>query len=132
MKTPIKTPAFSGRGFTLVELLVVLVIVAALAAIAFTLPARMKQSANQAVTAANLRQIGVAMVTYTADKGRFPGKNGDPVWDRAIIANLGFESPTVSVVEATLSKTWAARRKFSVPPSMFSTRTDTSRRSPTA
>ena len=93
MKTPIKTPAPSGRGFTRVELLVVLVIVAALAAIAFTLPARMKKSANQAVTAANLRQIGVAMVTYTADKGRFPGKNDDPVWDRAIIANLGFESP---------------------------------------
>ncbi len=93
MKTPIKTPAPSGRGFTLVELLVVLVIVAALAAIAFTLPARMKKSANQAVTAANLRQIGVAMVTYTADKGRFPGRNDDPCWDRAIIANLGFESP---------------------------------------
>ena len=93
MKNPIKPTTAFNRGFTLVELLVVIVIVAALAAIAFTLALRMKKSANQAITTANLRQIGVAMVTYTADKGRFPSKIGDPVWDRAIIANLGFESP---------------------------------------
>jgi prepilin-type N-terminal cleavage/methylation domain-containing protein len=84
-----------GRGFTLVELLVVIVIVVTLAAIGFTLALRMKKSANQAITTANLRQIGVAMITFTADKGRFPSRNGDPVWDRAIIANLGFESSLV-------------------------------------
>lgn len=80
-------------GFTLVELLVVIVLVATLAAIAFSLALRMKKSANQAITTANLRQIGVAMISYTADKGKFPSKNGDPVWDRAIIYNLGFEGP---------------------------------------
>lgn len=88
-----KFPARSG--FTLVELLVVIVIIAALAAIAFTLALRMKKSANQAITTANLRQIGVAMITYTADKGRFPSRTGDPVWDRAIIANLGFVDPLI-------------------------------------
>lgn len=90
---PVIKPLNRKYGFTLTELLVVIVIVAALSAIGFTLSLRMKKSANQAITTANLRQIGVAMVTYTADKGRFPGLNGDPVWDRAIIANLGFESP---------------------------------------
>jgi prepilin-type N-terminal cleavage/methylation domain-containing protein len=93
MKKPAEKTISTARGFTLVELLVVIVIVATLAAIAFTLAVRMKKSANQAITTANLRQIGVAMLSYTADKGRFPGRNGDPVWDRAIIANLGFEDP---------------------------------------
>lgn len=93
MKKPTHKTTSATRGFTLVELLVVIVIIAALAAIAFTLALRMKKSANQAITTANLRQIGVAMITYTADKGRFPSRNGDPVWDRAIIANLGFEGP---------------------------------------
>lgn len=95
MKKPTDKTISTARGFTLVELLVVIVIIAALAAIAFTMALRMKKSANQAITSANLRQIGVAMITYTADKGRFPSQNGDPVWDRAIIANLGFDDPLI-------------------------------------
>jgi prepilin-type N-terminal cleavage/methylation domain-containing protein len=64
---PVIKPITSKNGFTLTELLVVIVIVAALAAIAFTQALRMKKSANQAITTANLRQIGVALITYTAD-----------------------------------------------------------------
>jgi prepilin-type N-terminal cleavage/methylation domain-containing protein len=90
---PVIKPINRKYGFTLTELLVVIVIVAALATITSTLVLRMKKSANQAVTTANLRQIGVALIAYTVDKGRFPSLNGDPVWDRAIIANLGYESP---------------------------------------
>ncbi len=88
-----KSTLSNSRGYTLVELLVVVVIVAALAAITFTLVRQMKKSANQAITNANLRQIGAAMMIYTSDKGRFPSRIGDPTWDRAIFANLGLESP---------------------------------------
>lgn len=91
MKSPIKQKC---SGFTLVELLVVIVIVATLAAIGFTLALRMKKAANQAITTANLRQIGVGMISFTSDKGRFPSRNGDPVWDRAIMANLGYDQLT--------------------------------------
>lgn len=77
-------------GFTLVELLVVIVIIAALAALAFTMATRMRKSADEAVTTANLRQIGVAMVSYTTENNRFPSKEGDPVWDRCLIPQLGY------------------------------------------
>jgi prepilin-type N-terminal cleavage/methylation domain-containing protein len=90
---PVIKPNNRKYGFTLTELLVVIVIVAALAVITSMMVLRMKKSANQAVTTANLRQIGLALIAYTVDKGRFPSLNGDPVWDRAIIANLGYESP---------------------------------------
>ena len=90
---PVIKPNNRKYGFTLTELLVVIVIVAALAVITSMMVLRMKKSANQAITTANLRQIGVAMIAYTVDKGRFPSLDGDPVWDRAIIANLGYESP---------------------------------------
>ncbi|MCB1131685.1 MAG: type II secretion system protein [Verrucomicrobiae bacterium] len=72
------------------ELLVAIVIIAGLAAIILSVVTRMRKSANQSITTANLRQIGVALVTFVSDKGRFPSKNGDPAWDRAIMSNLGY------------------------------------------
>jgi prepilin-type N-terminal cleavage/methylation domain-containing protein len=88
-----KQTHLSRPGFTLTELLVVVLVIAALAAIITGVAFRMRKSANQAVTSANLRQIGVALVTFVSDKGRFPSRIGDPVWDRAIMANLGYTDP---------------------------------------
>jgi prepilin-type N-terminal cleavage/methylation domain-containing protein/prepilin-type processing-associated H-X9-DG protein len=61
------------RGFTLVELLVVIAVLAVL--IALLLPAvnRARESARQAVCSSNLRQLAGAMLAYTADNdGAFP------------------------------------------------------------
>lgn len=80
----------SRNGFTLVEILVVITVIIVLAAVVFTVAGRMRTSANQSVTTANMRQIGVALISFTADNGRFPGVNTDPVWDRAIIPYLGY------------------------------------------
>jgi prepilin-type N-terminal cleavage/methylation domain-containing protein len=90
--TPSKT---HRKGFTLVELLVVILIIAALAALIMTVANRMRQSANHSVITANLRQLGVALVTFTSDNGRFPSKSGDPVWDRCLFPYLGYND-TVS------------------------------------
>ena len=88
-------PQPAARGFSLVELLVVILIIAVLAVLGFTLSLRMKKSANQSITTANLRQIGTALISFTSDNGRFPSRTGDPVWDRAIIANLGYSQSLV-------------------------------------
>lgn len=83
------------HGFTLVELLVVIVIIATLAGISFTAFRSIRATANQATSSSNMRQIGIAIQTYVADKGRYPspGVMGTDefqvAWDRLILNNLG-------------------------------------------
>jgi prepilin-type N-terminal cleavage/methylation domain-containing protein len=82
-------------AFTLVELLVVIVIIAALAGISFTTVKSIKERANESTSAANMRQIGIAMQSYVSDKGAYPrpGDRDSPEfqvsWDRIIMNNLG-------------------------------------------
>ncbi len=82
-------------GFTLIELLVVIAIIAALAGASFTAYKSIKERANEATSASNMRQIGIAMQSYVADKGRYPspGIKDTPEylvpWDRIIMNNLG-------------------------------------------
>ena len=73
----------SGRtavgGFTLIELLVVIVIISILATISMTGIKSAREKARQTNCMSNLRQIGVALVTYRGDHS-----GGNPNW----ISNL--------------------------------------------
>jgi prepilin-type N-terminal cleavage/methylation domain-containing protein len=116
--SPLMKKTARRNGFTLVELLVVIIIIAALAALAFTAVTQVRKTANQAVTSGNLRQIGVALVNYNSDNGRFPSLSGDPVWDRAIISNLGFSGKLVGTGSIKISEAPAlesAARIFTTP-----------------
>jgi prepilin-type processing-associated H-X9-DG protein/prepilin-type N-terminal cleavage/methylation domain-containing protein len=69
-------------AFTLVELLVVIVIIASLAAITFSLVRASINRAHSAKCVANLRDIGVRITGEAFDKGRYPATvNGAPLWD---------------------------------------------------
>jgi len=66
------------RGFTLVELLIVIAIIAVLAALLFPVFAQARESARKTNCASNLRQLGIAFSLYCQDYDeRFPN-NGDP------------------------------------------------------
>jgi prepilin-type processing-associated H-X9-DG protein/prepilin-type N-terminal cleavage/methylation domain-containing protein len=66
----------STTGFTLVELLVVVGIVALLIALLFPAFARAREHANRVKCAANLRSIGFALVAYTQQHRYYPGCTG--------------------------------------------------------
>jgi len=59
----------AGRGFSLIELLIVVAIILIVAAIAVPNLLRSRQSANQASAAANLRTISTASVSYWVTYG---------------------------------------------------------------
>jgi prepilin-type N-terminal cleavage/methylation domain-containing protein/prepilin-type processing-associated H-X9-DG protein len=71
---PLRSPVFWRRGgFTLVEMLVVIAIIMVLAALLLPALERIGQRADQVKCMNNMRQIGMAMITYASDnKGRMP------------------------------------------------------------
>ncbi|HRF58475.1 MAG TPA: prepilin-type N-terminal cleavage/methylation domain-containing protein [Fimbriimonadaceae bacterium] len=66
------------RGVTLLEVLTVCAVLAALAAIAYPILAQVKERARQTGCESNLRQIGVALQVYRSDYGG-DGRYGDPI-----------------------------------------------------
>jgi len=66
------------RGFTLVELLVTITIIATLAGITFLVAGAAKRSAISAKTVNNLREIGVCSGLWMADNNNFY----PPAWDK--------------------------------------------------
>jgi prepilin-type N-terminal cleavage/methylation domain-containing protein len=60
------------RGFTLVELLVVIVIIAALAGLTAPMVLSKVKKADQTEAISNARQIGMAMFEFQSEYGRYP------------------------------------------------------------
>jgi general secretion pathway protein G len=78
-RSPIRVDPRSENGFTLLELLVVMVIIAILAAIAVPSYVRNVQRAKEAVLKEDLRVLRTAIDSYTVDKQQAPQALGDLV-----------------------------------------------------
>jgi prepilin-type N-terminal cleavage/methylation domain-containing protein len=83
--------SFKSAGFTLVELLVVVAIIAILIALLLGVLGRARASASALACCSNLRQIGVAFHVYASDNaGRLPEPGLSGVsWETALRAQQG-------------------------------------------
>jgi prepilin-type N-terminal cleavage/methylation domain-containing protein/prepilin-type processing-associated H-X9-DG protein len=88
------------KGFTLIELMIVMAIVAILAAVIFPVFSRVRDEARQAACTSNLKKMGIAIANYAQDYSqRYPGQyyddggfnsngwqNGIPSWYKGVVA----------------------------------------------
>jgi prepilin-type N-terminal cleavage/methylation domain-containing protein len=87
------------RGFTLVELLVVIAVIAILAGLVLPALGRAKESGRSSACLSNLHQIGIALQLYVSD-----GQNKLPtMFDWATNSAANTNGPPINVVLATQS-----------------------------
>ncbi len=107
-----------GTGFTLVELLVVIVIIAALAAVAFSVGPRMIKRGKAAKSVQNIRQIGSLFGVYAAENSSTlpaqiaiakqpDGKTVETLW---YVSLLSFVYPDVDFVKFSDKNWWSATK----------------------
>lgn len=75
------------KGFTILELLVVMVIIGILAAIALPKYAGVREDANLVVSKSNLKSLQTAMERYNLDEGQYPATFSALVSDGYVKSN---------------------------------------------
>jgi prepilin-type N-terminal cleavage/methylation domain-containing protein len=95
----------AGRGFTIVELLIVIGIMAILIAIALPSGIAMRRQNRRAACAANLKALGQALLLFREDYGCFPPDRDEYLWTveahDAYVEQYGVEPPNYDPTSLT-------------------------------
>ena len=100
------------HGFTFIELITVVSIIAILAAILFPVFARACESARRATCASNLQQVGMALHMYAHSyNGRFPKENNE-FGQLAKYVGGGYSEPEIFFCPSdSADRHWEIKRK---------------------
>ena len=109
------------KGFTLVEIMIVVAIIALLAAIAIPNLLRAKIAANTALAQSTLRALSTASETYaTANNGNYPTAEGELTGITPAYLNTGYCTTTASGYLYTCTfNTDSSGYNFDASPSSF-------------
>ncbi|MDO5580799.1 MAG: type II secretion system protein [Planctomycetia bacterium] len=97
-KKTIKKTELAKQGFTLVELLVVIMIIAVLSGITVTVFRQAKETVKSSLVAADLTQISIALDQYKARYGEYPPDFSD---EQAVMRHVRKRWPRYGVTNAT-------------------------------
>jgi prepilin-type N-terminal cleavage/methylation domain-containing protein len=93
MTADISQPSERQRGFTLVELMVVVAIIALIASIVIPNYVHARAQASVVDSIANMKQIAVALESYYADNQCYPGSSGCAASGATVTPSLFGGSP---------------------------------------
>lgn len=95
------------RGFTLLEILIVIAIIGLLAAILFPVFASVREGARRGACLSNLRQLGQAITMYTGDHDYYPhavdvaDRYAPQMWQNQAVAD-GFDLQAIPLLHEVL------------------------------
>ena len=110
VRAGVEDPGLQRQGFTLVELLIVIAVIAVLAALLLPVLGKAKEQGRSTACLSNLRQIGVALQIYVHENN-----NRMPVMYDALLSTNGTPATNLATIDLVLTNHLGSPRILRCP-----------------